>query len=54
MAVLESLKYFPNNYEKLGMYNKYYRLSQTGKKDFAGLASMIRGLTGGTLIQSFK
>ena len=44
LAIWNSLRYLPENYEKNAMYEKYILISQAEKSDFVTLANVIRWL----------
>ncbi len=54
LAVYKSLQHLPDEYEKVGMYQKYYLLSITQEKSFSDLVWIIRSLSNKSLMWSFK
>jgi len=54
LAVLESLKYLPDGYEKKWRFLRYYFLSQVENKDFAGIASVAMWLNNISLRTAFQ
>lgn len=54
LAILASEEHFPEWYEKIGMYQKYYLLSMAGEKSFADLAGIIYGMSSKSLLGSFN
>ena len=44
LAIWNSFRYLPENYEKNAIYEKYYLISQAEKADFVHLANIIRWL----------
>jgi len=54
LAVIESLKYLPEWYERKWRFLRYYYLSLVESKDFAGIASVVMGLWNFTLRRAFS
>jgi len=54
LAVVESLKYLPEWYERKWRFLRYYYLSLVNTKDFAWIASVIMGLGNFTLRKAFS
>lgn len=54
LAVYNSLKYFPENYEKNSMYQNYYMINLAKKLDFQELAEIWFHLKGNDYIKVFK
>jgi len=44
LAIWNSFRYLPENYEKTAMYEKYFLISQAEKADFVHLSNIIRWL----------
>ncbi len=53
-GLVESLKHLPEGYERMWRYLRFYLLSLVWSKDFAGLASVARGLSEHTLRWVFQ
>lgn len=54
LAILASELVLPDEYEKKGMYQKYWLLGQAGSKNFAQLAGIVGSLSSKTMIGVFK
>ncbi len=54
LAIMASEEVLPDEYEKRGMYQKYWLLGQAGTKNFAQLAGIAGSLTTKSLIGVFK
>lgn len=54
LAIHASLEHMPDEYERIGMYQKYFTSSIADQKTFSELASIIFTQTNKTLLWSFK
>jgi len=54
LAILASDEHMPDDYEKLGMYQKYYLMSIAWDKTFSEIVGIIRSMTNKTLLWAFK
>ncbi|MDD3302902.1 MAG: DUF1704 domain-containing protein [Candidatus Gracilibacteria bacterium] len=54
LAVYNSLKYFPENYEKNAMYQNYYLIEMSKNLDFKDLAEICFKLKGNDYVKVFK